>query len=98
MQNKVCKPKSAAFEMILDHLGVSSSEYHRVCYFEDSFKNLLAGKELFGFQTVFVSSPTLKHEGRTIEELLQFDAVVENKVGKSLKEQLPQVWEGSSVP
>jgi putative hydrolase of the HAD superfamily len=89
LQNKVCKPERASFEKVLHHLDVAPN---RVCYFEDSFKNLQAGKEL-GFTTVFITSETLENEGRSKEELSQFDAVVENKVEMSLKQQLPYLWD-----
>jgi pyrimidine 5'-nucleotidase len=91
LQNKVCKPEKEAFVRVLNHLGVPESEYKRVCYFEDSFKNLVAGKKL-GFTTVFVSSSTLANEGRSADDLSQFDAVVERKVGMGLKEILPSLW------
>lgn len=69
----------------------------RICFFEDSFKNLKAGKEL-GFTTVFVSSANLENEGQTKEEAYRlFDAVVEGKVGMSLKDQLPSLFH-PSVP
>jgi putative hydrolase of the HAD superfamily len=94
MQNKVCKPEREAFQMVLDHLGVSSQHYDRVCYFEDSFKNLQAGKEI-GFQTVFVKSATLSNEGVSENELSHFDAVMEGKVGMGLKSQMPSLWDCS---
>lgn len=92
LQHKICKPEKEAFEQVLDHLGVKKSDHNRVCYFEDSFKNLVAGKEL-GFATVFVSSTTLQREGKSKEELALFDAVIETKVGMGLKEVLPSLWE-----
>lgn len=91
MQNEVCKPEKKAFDMVLEYLKIEPSA---VCYFEDSFKNLLAGKAL-GMQTVFVTSSTLKREGRTITDLRQFDAVVKGKVGDSLKSMLPSLWDES---
>lgn len=89
LENKICKPERAAFDKALSFLKVPADE---TCYFEDSFKNLVAGKEL-GMQTVFVTSATLKNEGRSLAELSQFDAVVEKKVGISLKEKLPSLWQ-----
>jgi pyrimidine 5'-nucleotidase len=88
LENKVCKPERAAFDKVLELVGVPPE---RICYFEDSFKNMVAGKEL-GFSTVFVTSATLENEGRSREELCQFDAVVETKVGTTLKKQLPNLW------
>jgi len=93
LENKVCKPEKEAFDKVLDYLHVSPQS---ICYFEDSFKNLLAGKQL-GMQTVFVSSSTLANEGRTTDELAQFDAVVEGKVGMALKEVLPSLWNDTDV-
>ena len=90
--NKVCKPERAAFEKVLTYLSVEPSS---VCYFEDSFKNLMAGKEL-GMTTVFVTSSTLVNEGRLIEDLAQFDAVVENKVGWELQSKIPKLWDASN--
>ena len=88
LENKVCKPEAAAFQKVLNYLDVPAN---KICYFEDSFKNLEAGKSL-GMQTVFVTSATLKNEGRSLEELDQFDAVVERKVGIILKNLLPGLW------
>eukprot|EP00978_Attheya_sp_CCMP212_P020688 scaffold59513_cov50-Attheya_sp.AAC.3 len=92
MQNKVCKPERKAFEMVLTHLGIEPCDYHRVVYFEDSFKNLLVGADL-GFKTVFIKSATLINEGRTEEELSRFDSVLERKVGMSLRKKMPNLWE-----
>jgi len=92
MGDEVCKPEQSAFEKILKHLDVLPSNYNRVCFFEDSFKNLVAGK-LFGFTTVFVKSSTMKNEGRSEEEISQFDATIENKVGMNLRHQIPELWE-----
>lgn len=89
LENKVCKPEREAFDKVLGFLKVSPD---KICYFEDSFKNLVAGKAL-GMQTVFVTSSTLKNEGRSVEELGEFDAVVEGKVGMDLKKQLPGLWD-----
>lgn len=90
MKNQVCKPERAAFDKVLDYLGMKDRP-ERICYFEDSFKNLLVGKEL-GFATVFVNCATLGNEGRSEEDLKQFDAVVEGKVGMELREQIPQLF------
>lgn len=92
MQNTVCKPERQAFQMVLDYLDIKPSHHHRVCYFEDSFKNLCAGSEL-GFQTVFIKSATLRNEGRSEEELSQFDAVLDGKVGMELRAQMPSLWD-----
>lgn len=100
MGNRVCKPEREAFEAVLDHLGVREGEEgevrSRICYFEDSFKNLEAGRKL-GFKTVFVRSATLANEGRSEEELAQFDAVVEGKVNDTLREKFPSLWETGSM-
>lgn len=93
MQNKVCKPEKEAFDAVLNYLKIEPSA---VCYFEDSFKNMAAGKAM-GMQTVFVASSTLKNEGRTVAELHQFDAVLEGKVGEPLKLLLPCLWEKSNT-
>ena len=91
LNNEVCKPERAAFEKVLKHLNMMDHP-EEVCYFEDSFKNLIAGKEL-GFATVFVNGATLSNEGRTKSELDQFDAVVERKVGMELKELFPRIFD-----
>lgn len=96
LEHRICKPEKEAFESVLNHLGVKRSDYNRVCYFEDSFKNLMAGKEL-GFTTVFVSSTTLECEGRSKDELSNFDAVIKNKVGMGLKKALPRLWEQGKI-
>ncbi|KAG7353365.1 HAD-superfamily hydrolase [Nitzschia inconspicua] len=94
MGSKYCKPEKEAFYKVLQHLKVTPAEYHRVCYFEDSFKNLKAGKML-GFRTVFVMSNTLVNEGSSTQELEaeQFDAIIHGKVGITLKEIMPELWE-----
>lgn len=93
LKSKYCKPEKEAFDKVLAYLEVSSSQHHRVCYFEDSLKNLKAGKQL-GFRTVFVMSKTLANEGSTTHELeaQQFDAVVHGKVNMKLKEIMPELW------
>jgi len=102
LENKVCKPEPAAFSKVLKHLfGEDSLEslesYHernrRICYFEDSFKNLKAGKKL-GFRTVFITSETLRNEGKSNLELEaeQFDAILEKRVHMGLQSKLPQLW------
>ena len=95
MESKYCKPEREAFQKVLDHLQIPPSEYHRVCYFEDSFKNLRAGKQL-GFRTVFIESETLVNEGFSSRKDLdaqQFDAVLHGKVGMRLQQLLPQLWD-----
>lgn len=91
LNNEVCKPERAAFEKVLKYLNMMDRP-EEICYFEDSFKNLTAGKEL-GFATVFVNSATLANEGRTKSDLDQFDAVVERKVGMELKELFPMLFD-----
>ena len=101
LESKVCKPELEAFTKVLEYLFPNDDramEAHmdrngRVCYFEDSFKNLKAGKEL-GFRTVFITSKTLKNEGKSNVELEaeQFDAILENRVNMNLRSQLPQLW------
>ncbi|KAL3936383.1 MAG: hypothetical protein SGBAC_008292 [Bacillariaceae sp.] len=92
LQHKICKPEVEAFEKVMNCIGVAKSEYHKVCFFEDSFKNLAAGKKL-GLGTVFVSSSTMIAEGRSVNDLAQFQAVIEGKVGMGLKKLLPQLWD-----
>ena len=86
----ICKPEREAFDKVLEYLGMIDCP-DRICFFEDSFMNLRAGKEL-GFTTVFVKSSTLVNEGRSSDELAQFDAVVEGKVGMELKALLPDLF------
>jgi len=90
LSDRVCKPEKEAFDKVLDFLGMTDS-VDRICFFEDSFMNLKAGKQL-GFKTVFVKSSTLVNEGRSSEELSQFDAVIEGKVGMELKALLPELF------
>ncbi|KAL3902292.1 MAG: hypothetical protein SGILL_010874 [Bacillariaceae sp.] len=94
MESKYCKPEREAFQKVLDHLKIPPSEHRRVCYFEDSFKNLKAGKEL-GFRTVFIESQTLANEGSSKDDLeaQQFDAVLLGKVDMRLHALLPKLWE-----
>ena len=89
----ICKPDPKAFTKVMNYLNVSPSEYHRVCYFEDSFKNLKAGKNL-GFRTVFITSETLENEGKSKQELEEenFDAILHKNVNMTLRSQLPQLW------
>jgi putative hydrolase of the HAD superfamily len=92
LDHKICKPEPEAFEKVMNHIGVAESDYHKLCFFEDSFKNLAAGKKL-GLGTVFVSSSTLTAEGRSTNDLVQFQAVIESKVGMGLKKLLPELWD-----
>jgi len=107
LESKVCKPEPEAFSKVLkllfsadDHCSpppLSLESYQdrnrRICYFEDSFKNLKAGKEL-GFLTVFITSETLQNEGKSNLELEaeQFDAILQKRVNMNLRSQLPQLW------
>jgi pyrimidine 5'-nucleotidase len=92
LQDEVCKPERAAFDRVLNHLKIAPADYHRVWFFEDSYKNLVAGKEL-GMKTVFVKSlSTMKEEGKETRDLSQFDAAIEGKVAMELKEQIPELW------
>jgi len=93
MGDALCKPERAAFDKVLTHLGIPQADsYPNICYFEDSFKNLEAGRAL-GFAAVFVVCPTLQNEGRSEEELSRFDAIVPAQVSMSLKETFPDLWE-----
>jgi putative hydrolase of the HAD superfamily len=89
-----CKPEQESFQKVLDHLKIPPSKHHRVCYFEDSLKNLKAGKAL-GFRTVFIESQTLANEGSSRKDLVaqQFDAILTGKVDMRLKQVLPEFWE-----
>lgn len=89
LHNEICKPERAAFDKLLDYVQVPPE---KICYFEDSFQNLIAGKEL-GMATVFVTSETLNNEGRSVKELEKFDAVIHRQVNKSLREIMPQLWD-----
>lgn len=96
LADEICKPERAAFDKVLEYLDFSLDRADRICFFEDSYKNLCAGKEL-GFKSVFVKSSTLVDEGRSVEDLSQFDAVVEGKVGFELKGSLPELFTDSSA-
>lgn len=103
LENKVCKPEPEAFSKVLKYLfgDADSSDcfesYHernrRICYFEDSFKNMRAGKKL-GFRTVFITSETLQNEGKSNLELeeAEFDAILEKRVHMGLQSKMPQLW------
>lgn len=94
MKSRYCKPEKEAFQKVMEYLQLPPSEYNRVCYFEDSFKNLKAGKEL-GFRTVFVMSKTLANEGSSTNDLeaQQFDAILHGKVDMTLQTFMPDLWE-----
>jgi putative hydrolase of the HAD superfamily len=94
METNCCKPDKEAFSKLLQYLKITPSEYHRVCYFEDSLKNLKVGKEL-GFRTVFVMSKTLTNEGSSVQDLeaQQFNAILHGKVEMSLFQFMPELWE-----
>lgn len=96
LENRVCKPEKQAFTKVLNYLGLQESptECRRVCYFEDSFKNLQAGKDL-GFMTVFIDSETLINEGKSAYHLKRagFDAILERKLDMTLKSKLPLLWD-----
>ena len=84
--NEHCKPELEAFEKVLEKLNVKKGDEHKICYFEDSFKNLERGREM-GMRTVFVRSETLEKEGRDGSETDRFDVVL-NDVGLDLKEKV----------
>ena len=84
--NEHCKPELEAFEKVLEKLSVKKGDEHKICYFEDSFKNLERGREM-GMRTVFVRSETLEKEGRDGSETDRFDVVL-NDVGLDLKEKV----------
>lgn len=67
----ICKPEHEAFRNVLDDICVSPKS---CVFFEDSVKNLLAGKSL-GMSTVLVQGFTSQEEG-VDERLGGFDAVV----------------------
>lgn len=94
MKSMYCKPEKEAFQKVLEYLQVPPSEYNRVCYFEDSFKNLKAGKEL-GFRTVFIMSKTLANEGSSTNDLeaQQFGAILHGKVDMTLQTLMPDLWQ-----
>ena len=63
---------------------MNKGEEHKVCYFEDSFKNLEQGKKM-GMKTVLVAGETLEKEGRGSQETNMFDVVLQD-IGKELRE------------
>ena len=97
LQDKVCKPEQEAFELVLRFLKIQQKDYGRIWFFEDSYTNLAASKQLFGMKTCFVkSSKTIEDEGAQSKSSLnleQFDAIIEGKVGIELKEQIPELWD-----
>ena len=88
--DSVCKPEVECFVKVLEDIGMRGDE-GRILYFEDSYKNLIAGKDM-GMNTCFVRSKTLEMEGRGEEECAIFDVVVED-IGRELKGKVPELWE-----
>jgi FMN phosphatase YigB (HAD superfamily) len=80
-----CKPERACFDKVLAEIGMTGRE-GEVLYFEDSYKNLIRGKEM-GMKTCFVNSTTLKEEGRGEDEIGVFDFVVRD-IGRDWKEKV----------
>ena len=78
-----CKPEVEVFDLVLKDLGLESLEERKnICYFEDSYMNMIAGKRL-GFKTVFVKCETLAAEGRKEDELSEFDCLCDIVVNES---------------
>ncbi|KAA8499208.1 hypothetical protein FVE85_6793 [Porphyridium purpureum] len=100
-----CKPERAAFDMVLrdiherelragrpavlDDAGALSRP---CCYFEDSLKNLVAAREIYGnlLRTVYIQTPTGKEESHAADELALIahavDVVVPSLISKSSSE------------
>jgi FMN phosphatase YigB (HAD superfamily) len=98
----VCKPEHEAFAKVLAAALPSAEReggrgegppYDDVVFFEDSFKNLLAAKEL-GMKTVLIhSETTMAEEGRNEEHYKEVDAVVPRLTLPVVREAAPFLWE-----
>jgi len=84
----ICKPQAEAFSNVLNDIGVSPSN---CVFFEDSVKNLIAGKML-GMSTVLVQGFTSQEEGEI--EPGTFDAVVSTLTdgGEELRLRFPALF------
>eukprot|EP00593_Proboscia_inermis_P006558 CAMPEP_0171320958 /NCGR_PEP_ID=MMETSP0816-20121228/108297_1 /TAXON_ID=420281 /ORGANISM="Proboscia inermis, Strain CCAP1064/1" /LENGTH=310 /DNA_ID=CAMNT_0011818383 /DNA_START=91 /DNA_END=1023 /DNA_ORIENTATION=- len=94
MGTDCCKPEMTAFERVLPKIGInphSQEECSKVCFFEDSYMNLLQGKKM-GMQTVFLHCSTTEEEGKSKKDASElFDAVISD-VGSELKFAMPSLW------
>ncbi|GAB5034109.1 Hypothetical protein NocV09_01700710 [Nannochloropsis oceanica] len=94
-----CKPEKEAFEKVLAALPVSSLEGEgekgrEVVLFEDSFKNLMAAKEL-GMKTILIySKTTVKEEGRSEADFHTVDAVLPRLTLPIARKKASFLWEG----
>lgn len=96
----VCKPEKAAFEMVLQDIGIDASskeECNKVCFFEDSFKNLVTAHEM-GISTVFVQSEIhMREEGVSLSaEQKEYLSCIVNTLsdenGDQIKNKFPQLY------
>jgi len=77
----MCKPARGVFEKTLEALG--NPRPGEVAFFEDSFVNLQAGKEL-GFRTVFVKSEASEGgENRSDADVAHFDCACNTVVNET---------------
>ena len=89
----ICKPQKEAFLKVLNDINIDNPS--DVCFFEDSYKNLVTAKEL-GMTTVFVKGYTADEEGVSKEDELILDAIVNtlsDENGNYLKSLLPQLFD-----
>jgi putative hydrolase of the HAD superfamily len=98
--NDVCKPEKAAFQMVLQDIGIDSAskeECSQVCFFEDSFKNLVTAHDM-GMSTVFVQSEIhMREEGVSLsEEQKAYLSCIVNTLsdedGKVIKDKFPKLY------
>ena len=84
----MCKPQKDAFGNVLDDIGVAPTN---CVFFEDSVKNLLAGKAL-GMSTVLIQGFTSQEEGDIEEDM--FDVVVSTLTdgGQELRALYPSLF------
>lgn len=85
----ICKPEKDAFRNVLDDIGAPPSD---CVFFEDSVKNLKAGKEL-GMSTVLIQGFTSNEEGGVLE-MDSFDAAVSTLTdgGEELRQVYPSLF------
>ena len=82
-----CKPEINAFEKIKKLTGF---EYGRTVFFEDSVKNLAAGKQL-GMRTVLIKSETTQEEGKR-DDGFQPDHTIDAVTVEEMRRILPELF------
>lgn len=90
-----CKPEKEAFEKLVTELQIPADH---ICFFEDSYKNLVTAKTM-GMKTVLIESETAREENVTADGRAVLSAVISTMSddGLELREKLPFLFDASAI-